>query len=109
MAQFSVIAKRFRPYKNFKFHMKCDGRSVAGISKFGALKLTTEVMVRRESGDLSTGSKSPGRTRYEAITLERGVTHDKGVEQWAIKEAKRLSTAARKTLKRLLTKEQHDR
>ena len=29
--------------------------------------------------------KSPGRTEYEAITLERGVTHDAEFEQWANK------------------------
>ena len=41
MAQFSVNATRFDPYKNFKFRVKWDGRYVAGISKVGALKRTT--------------------------------------------------------------------
>jgi phage tail-like protein len=85
MAQFSVNAQRFDPYKNFKFRVKWDGRYVAGISKVGALKRTTEVVEHREGGDPSTGRKSPGRTKYEAITLERGVTHDKEFEQWANK------------------------
>ena len=39
----------------------------------------------REGGDQSTDRKSPGRTSYDAITLERGVTHDKDFEQWANK------------------------
>ncbi len=43
MAQFSVNAQRFDPYKNFKFRVKWDGKYVAGISKVGALKRTTEV------------------------------------------------------------------
>jgi phage tail-like protein len=43
MAQFSVNPQRFDPYKNFKFRVKWDGRYVAGISKVGALKRTTEV------------------------------------------------------------------
>ncbi len=85
MAQFSVNAQRFDPYKNFKFRVKWDGRYVAGISKVGALKRTTEVVEHREGGDPSSGRKSPGRTKYEAITLERGVTHDKEFEQWANK------------------------
>ena len=38
MAQFSVNAERFDPYKNFKFRVKWDGRYVAGVSKVGALK-----------------------------------------------------------------------
>src|ERR1700760_1588936 len=85
MAQFSVNAQRFDPYKNFKFRVKWDGRYVAGISKVGALKRTTEVVEHREGGDPSSGRKSPGRTKYEAITLERGVTHDPEFEKWANK------------------------
>ena len=85
MAQFSVNAQRFDPYKNFKFRVKWDGRYVAGISKVGALKRSTEVIEHREGGDPSSGRKSPGRTKYEAITLERGVTHDRDFEQWANK------------------------
>ncbi|OUL98524.1 phage tail protein [Variovorax sp. JS1663] len=83
MAQFSVNAQRFDPYKNFKFKVQWDGRYVAGISKVGALKRSTEVVEHREGGDPSTGRKSPGRTKYEAITLERGVTHDPEFEKWA--------------------------
>jgi len=85
MAQFSVNAQRFDPYKNFKFRVKWDGRFVAGISKVGALKRTTEVVEHREGGDASSSRKSPGRTKYEAITLERGVTHDTEFEKWANK------------------------
>ena len=85
MAPFTANPRRFDPYKNFKFRVKWDGRYVAGISKVGALKRTTEVVEHREGGDPSTGRKSPGRTKYEAITLERGVTHDLEFEQWANK------------------------
>ncbi len=87
MAQFSVNIQpqRFDPYKNFKFRIKWDGRYVAGISKVGALKRTTEVVKHRDGGDPSSTRKSPGRTEYEAITLERGVTHDLEFEKWASK------------------------
>jgi phage tail-like protein len=85
MAQFSVNAQRFDPYKNFKFRVKWDGRYVAGISKVSALKRTTEVVKHREGGDPSSSRKSPGRTEYEAITLERGVTHDTEFEKLANK------------------------
>ncbi|HEC20622.1 MAG TPA: phage tail protein [Gammaproteobacteria bacterium] len=85
MAQFSVNPQRFDPYKNFKFRVKWDGRYVAGISKVGALKRTTEPVTHREGGDPSTERKSPGQTKFEAITLERGVTHDPEFEQWANK------------------------
>jgi phage tail-like protein len=85
MAQFSVNANRFDPYKNFKFRVKWDGRYVAGVSKVGALKRSTEMVEHREGGDPSTSRKSPGRTKFEAITLERGVTHDLEFERWANK------------------------
>lgn len=83
MAQFTVNVNRFDPYKNFKFRVRWDGRYVAGISKVGALKRTTEPVKHREGGDPSTSRKSPGRSEFEAITLERGVTHDPEFEAWA--------------------------
>ena len=85
MAQFSVNAQRFDPYKNFKFRVRWDGRYVAGISKVSSLKRTTEVVKHRDGGDPSSTRKSPGRTEFEAITLERGVTHDTEFERWANK------------------------
>ncbi len=85
MAIFSVNADRFDPYKNFKFRVKWDGQYVAGVSKVSALSRSTQVIEHREGGDPSSTRKSPGQTKYEAITLERGVTHDPAFEQWANK------------------------
>jgi phage tail-like protein len=85
MAEFTVNPTRFDPYKNFKFRVKWDGKYVAGVSKVSALKRTTEVVKHREGGDPSTSRKSPGRNEFDAITLERGVTHDIAFEQWASK------------------------
>jgi phage tail-like protein len=85
MANFTVNTHRFDPYKNFKFRVKWDGRYVAGVCKVGALKRSTEVVDHREGGDPSIVRKSPGQTKYEPITLERGVTHDTEFEKWANK------------------------
>jgi phage tail-like protein len=85
MAQFSTNARRLDPYKNFKFRVKWDGRYVAGVSKVSMLKRTTEAVKHRSGGDVSSSLKAPGRTEYEAITLERGVTHDLEFERWANK------------------------
>jgi phage tail-like protein len=85
MAEFTVNAARFDPYKNFKFRVKWDGVYVAGISKVGILKRTTEVVTHRAGGDPSSSRKSPGRSEYDAIMLERGVTHDVAFEHWANK------------------------
>jgi phage tail-like protein len=85
MPQFSVNPNRFDPYKNFKFRIKWDGKYVAGVSKISALRRTTEVISHREGGDPSIERKSPGRTHYDPIILERGVTHDTEFESWASK------------------------
>lgn len=85
MAKFTVNTHRFDPYRNFKFRVKWDGKYVAGVRKVGALKRSTELVEHREGGDPSSSRKSPGRSKFEAITLERGVTHDPEFEQWANK------------------------
>ena len=83
MAQFTVNPQRIDPYKNFKFRVKWDGKYVAGVSKVSGLKRSTEVVSHREGGDPSLVHKSPGRTDYASIVLERGVTHDPEFENWA--------------------------
>jgi phage tail-like protein len=85
MTEFTVNTQRFDPYKNYKFRVKWDGKYVAGVSKISALKRTTDVIEHRKGGDPSAKRKSPGKTKYEPIILERGVTHDKEFEQWANK------------------------
>src|SRR5918993_266666 len=76
---------RIDPYKNFKFVILFEGRQdpVAAVSKISPLKRTTEVVSHRDGADLSTDRKSPGRTKFEQITFERGVTHDPDFEEWA--------------------------
>ncbi len=76
---------RYDPYRNFKFKIKFGAATepVAGLSKCSALKKTTEVTDWREGGDPSHSRKLPGKTSYEPITLEAGVTHDTTFEEWA--------------------------
>ena len=83
MVEFPVNPTRLDPYKDFKFRVKWDGKYVAGISKMSALRRTTDVIEHREGGDPSTSHKSPGQTKYDAITLERGLTQDREFEAWA--------------------------
>jgi phage tail-like protein len=83
MAMFSANPTRLDPYKNFKFRLKWDGQYVAAVSKMSSLKRSTEVVEHRSGGDPSTAHKSPGRTKYEAITLERGLTQDLAFHDWA--------------------------
>ena len=83
MARFTVNATRFDPYRDFRFRVKWDGRYVAGVSKVSALKRTTEVVEFRDGGDPSSSRMLPGATRFEPVTLERGLSHDGEFEKWA--------------------------
>ena len=83
MAQFSVNAQRFDPYKNFKFRVKWDGKYVPGIFRVGPLRRTTVAVDARSGGDRSGDHRSPGRTDWDPIVLERGRTHDASFEDWA--------------------------
>ena len=85
MAKFPDNPHRHDPYKNFKFRVKWGGRYVAGFSKISALERSTEVIEHREGGAPSTVHKAPGSSKYEPITLERGVTLDVEFERWANK------------------------
>jgi phage tail-like protein len=80
---FVVNSTRVDPYKNFKFRMLWDGKAVLGVSKVSSLKRTTEVVKHRSGGQNSYDHKSPGRSTYEGVTLERGITHDIEFEKWA--------------------------
>lgn len=83
MAQFPVNAQRFDPYKNFKFRVRWEGRVVAGVSKVSALKRSTEIVSHREGGDVSTPRHSPGSSKFDPITMERGITWDTEFQDWA--------------------------
>lgn len=85
MPQFVTNPHRLNPYMNFKFLVKWDGTYVAGVSKVGALKRTTEVVKHRAGGDPASPVLAPGRTEFAAITLERGITQDHTFEAWAAK------------------------
>lgn len=81
---FSVNINRFDPYKNYRFLVYL-GDSVdpaAGVSKVTGMKRTSDVIEYKQGGNAII-SKGIGRTKYEAITLERGITHDDAFERWA--------------------------
>src|SRR5678809_1069266 len=73
------------PFKNFRFVVYFPGspNPVAAVSKVSTLKRTTEVVSHRDGGDVSTPRHAPGATKFEPITLERGVTLDIAFETWA--------------------------
>jgi phage tail-like protein len=83
MAEFTVNSSRFDPYRSFLFQVVVDGLVVAGVSKVGALKRTTEVVSHRPGNVISHQFHSPGLSKHEPIMLERGVTYDPVFNDWA--------------------------
>jgi len=83
---FSVNINRFDPYKSYRFlvFLGDSASPCAGVSKVGGLKRSADVIDYKEGGNAII-LKGIGRTKYEAITLERGVTHDPEFENWANK------------------------
>jgi phage tail-like protein len=81
---FSVNINRRDPYKAYAFlvYFGTSTTPVAGVSKVGGLKRSSDVIEYKEGGNAVT-LKGLGRTKYDPITLERGVTHDTDFENWA--------------------------
>jgi phage tail-like protein len=80
---FPANAHRYDPYRTFKFQVVIGGATVAGLSKMGALKKSTEVVNWRSAGDPSYQRSIPGGTKFETVSLEQGLSHDPVFEQWA--------------------------
>jgi phage tail-like protein len=83
MPEFTVNPQRLDPYKAFRFKVKWDGMYVPGVARVSPLRRSTAVIDSREGGDTDTDRRSPGRTSWDPITLERGRTHDSSFEDWA--------------------------
>ena len=66
---FPVNVHRYDPYRTFKFQVVIAGRTVAGLSKMGALKRTTEAVKWRSAGDPSYQRVMPGGSSFEAVSL----------------------------------------
>ena len=81
---FSVNVNRFDPYKTFRFlvYFGTSTTPVAGMSKVGGMKRSSDAIEYKEGGNAII-RKGLGRTKYDPITLERGVTHDTDFEDWA--------------------------
>jgi phage tail-like protein len=81
---FSINTSRFDPYKNYRFRVYFGTATspVAGVSKVGGLKRSSDPIEYKEGGNTII-RKGLGRTKYDAITLERGITYDSDFEDWA--------------------------
>jgi phage tail-like protein len=84
VAIFSVNTARYDPYKSYRFlvFFGTSTTPVAAVSKITTLKRVSDVIEYKEGG-YNIILKGLGRTKYDAITLERGVTQDPDFINWA--------------------------
>jgi phage tail-like protein len=84
MAIFTVNVNRYDPYKTYRFlvYFGTSTSPVAAVSKISGLKRSSEVIDYKEGGNAII-LKGLGRTKYEPITLERGLTMDTAFSKWA--------------------------
>lgn len=81
---FSVNTSRYSPYGSYCFlvYFGTSTAPVAAVSKVTGLKRMSDPIEYKEGGNAII-LKGLGRTKYEPITIERGVTHDTDFENWA--------------------------
>jgi len=84
VAIFPVNTTRYDPYKSYRFlvYFGTSTTPVAAVSKITALKRSSDVIEYKEGG-YNIILKGLGRTKYDPITLERGVTQDLDFITWA--------------------------
>ena len=84
MARF-VDPKKRDPFRNFNFRIVMGGIEVAACRKMSGLTGSIDVVKFRAGNNLASNEElSPGRTHYEPVTLEAGLTTDKEFERWAL-------------------------
>jgi phage tail-like protein len=74
--------KRNDPFGRFNFLLEIDGVAKAGFTEVSGLSTETSVIEYREGSDRSPPRKLPGITKYNNITLKRGITKDRSLWDW---------------------------
>jgi phage tail-like protein len=82
MPQSFGLTQRLDPYKNYKFRLTMGNRFYFGGIRTGLFP-SPDIAEYRSGDDPSSVVKLPGRTKYEPIALNRGVTQDPSFSSWA--------------------------
>lgn len=83
MTPVTTAADRSGAHNYYQFRLRLpDGACVAGFGKVSALDETVNVAEYREPDAQFARRKLSGTTKYPAVTLEQGVTHNVEFAQW---------------------------
>ena len=81
---FTATALTYDPYRKFKFLVKWEGQYVMAVHKVSSITKSIDAIDWRTGGDSNFGAKVPGLTKWEPITLERGLSADAAFQKWMI-------------------------
>jgi phage tail-like protein len=87
MSRFVQPQGKRDPFRNFNFHIQLglNTEPVAACRKMSGLTGSVDVVkFRAGTNKASNEELSPGRTHYEPVTLEAGLTNDRTFEDWAL-------------------------
>jgi phage tail-like protein len=70
------------PYTAFRFRIEIGGITVAQVSEIGGLQIETETEPYEEGGVNDYVHQLPKRTKYQHITLKRGITDLDELWKW---------------------------
>ena len=76
-------SSKFDPYRTFKFRVRLENTTVAGVTRVTALGRSVASNELKEGGDLLAPRQNPGAVTYDDVTLERGLSLDAAFEEWA--------------------------
>jgi len=76
-------ASSFDPYRTFKFRVRMNGATIAGVTKVSALGRSVGSSELKEAGDFLGPRQMPGQVTYDEVTLEQGWSADTTLETWA--------------------------
>lgn len=81
---FTATALSYDPYRKFKFLVKWDNKYVMAVHKVSSITKSIDAIDWRTGGDSNFSAKVPGLTKWEPITLERGLSADTAFQDWMV-------------------------
>jgi phage tail-like protein len=67
----------------YSLRVTWDGQEIAGVRRVRGLGQLTELVTVHDGSDPNASRVIVGPTKFEPVTIERGITHDDAFEKWA--------------------------
>jgi phage tail-like protein len=80
----TATALTYDPYRKFKFLVKWNNAVVMAVHKVSSITKSIDPIDWRTGGDSNFSAKVPGLTKWEPITLERGLSADTAFQEWMV-------------------------